>query len=311
MRDTSRLRKTAWMAVLAMSASIGFLSVARADIVLPTPAANDIIRVELQGYEQLESFFADLGYTPKAWDAGERTIPRLFLQTIPNAWREEIADSLTVTAKKRVFFRTLGPLILLANEEIAFQQSVLKDAIAKDDSAIIAELAAQYRVETALDDPATITELQKRIAPIPASLAMAQMAIESGWGTSRFAAHGNALFGQWTFGGDGITPKEQRSHLGDYKIAAFETPFGSVRAYMKNLNTGSAYQEFRDLRAAMLANNIPLNGTKLAETLTRYSERGEVYIEEIQAVIRQNKLSHADDAVLEDKPYYHLIPSAD
>ncbi len=200
---------------------------------------------------------------------------------------------------------------MLANEEIALQQRALREAIDNNDSDIIAELAKQYRVETAPDDPATIAELEKRIAPVPASLAMAQMAIESGWGTSRFAALGNALFGQWTYGDEGITPKEQRSHLGDYKIAAFDTPFGSVRAYMKNLNTGSAYQEFRDKRAKMIANEEPLSGTALAETLTRYSERGEEYIKDVKAVIRQNNLGHADDAVLDDGPYYYLIPTGD
>lgn len=193
MTAPSRSRRVACNLLLALSASFGPWSLAHADVALPKPAADDIIRVELHDYQQLESFFVDLGYTVEAWDAGERVIPRLFLQTIPDAWREEIADSLTVTAKKRVFFRTLGPLTLLANDEIAFQQSVLKDAIAKDDSATIAELATQYRVDTGPDDPATITTLQKRVAPVPASLAMAQMAIESGWGTSRFAAQGNGL----------------------------------------------------------------------------------------------------------------------
>ncbi len=298
------------LAALTISATSLFLSSnADADITLPIPDTNEIIRVELHGYDQLASFFDDLGYTPAQWDAGERTIPRLFLQNIPNAWRDEIADQLTVAAKKRVFFRTLGPLVLLANEEIAFQKAVLKSAITANNLTVIAELASQYRVSTAPDDPQTIEELQMRIAPVPPSLAMAQMAIESGWGTSRFAALGNALFGQWTYDGDGITPNEQRSHLGDYKIAAFKTPFGSVRAYMMNLNTGSAYEEFRDQRADFLNQNKPLSGTDLAETLTRYSERGQVYIEEIQAVIRQNKLGYADDAVLEDSPYYHLIPT--
>lgn len=309
MRNQSPRLRSRLLAITAVFISLCLTAHARADITLPIPKDSDIIRVELRGYDQLANFFDDLGYTPAQWDAGERTIPRLFLQTIPNAWRDEIADQLTVAAKKRVFFRTLGPLILLANEEIAFQQAALKSAIGNDDSAVIAELATQYRLSTAPDDPLTIAELQKRIAPIPPSLAMAQMAIESGWGTSRFAAFGNALFGQWTYGGDGITPEEQRSHLGDYKIAAFKTPFGSVRAYMMNLNTGSAYEEFRDLRAKLIADQEPLSGSHLAETLTRYSERGQIYIEEIQAVIRQNKLEHADDAVLEDSPYYHLIPT--
>ncbi|WP_158246508.1 glucosaminidase domain-containing protein [Thalassospira sp. GB04J01] len=303
------MRKCGSAAILATCIAAGGAKLAHADITLPVPAPTDVIRVELHGYEQLDSFYNDLGYTPESWDAGERTIPRLFLQTIPEAWRDDIADQLTVAAKKRVFFRTLGPLTLLANEEIAFQQEVLKDAIANNDSAVIGELASQYRITSAPDDPATIAELENRIGPVPASLAMAQMAIESGWGTSRFAAHGNALFGQWTYDGEGITPEEQRSHLGDYKIAAFKTPFGSVRAYMMNLNTGSAYKEFRTLRAKMIAESKPLSGMALAETLTRYSERGEVYVKEVQAVIRQNKLIQVDEAVLEDSPYYNLIPA--
>ncbi|AXO15528.1 glucosaminidase domain-containing protein [Thalassospira indica] len=299
------------LAVATFGMAAGVLPAARADILLPTPDQSDVIRIELNGYEQLEKLFEDLGYTAERWNAGERIVPRLFLQTIPTRWRDELADQLTVTAKKRTFFRTLGPLTLLANEEIALQSSVLSDAIRTNDLSVIAELAEQYRVETAPEDPATIVELEKRIAPVPPSLAMAQMAIESGWGTSRFAALGNALFGQWTYGGEGITPEEQRKHLGDYKIAAFKTPFGSVRAYMMNLNTGSAYTEFRDLRARMITDQQPLSGSVLAETLTRYSERGSVYIEEIQAVIRQNKLSPVDDAVLEESPYYQLIPSGE
>lgn len=311
MPRNSLFRSLVDRARMAIVLIIALPGLAKADITLPIPTDDDIIRVELHSYKQLASFFDDLGYTPESWNAGERIIPRLFLQTIPGQWRDEIADQLTVTAKKRTFFRTLGPLTLLANEEIAFQQKALSDAIANNDTAVIAELAGQYRVSTAPDDPATIAELQKRIAPVPPSLAMAQMAIESGWGTSRFAAEGNALFGQWTYDGEGITPEQQRSHLGDYKIAAFKTPFGSVRAYMINLNTGSAYVEFRDMRAGMIKRNEPLSGTSLAETLTRYSERGNVYIKEIQAVIRQNNLAHADEAVLEDNPYYHLIPQGE
>ncbi|MBO6808396.1 glucosaminidase domain-containing protein [Thalassospira sp.] len=311
MLNNTLTRIKTWIAGLVLSAVVIVGHTAHADITLPPPAERDVIEVNIHGYDQLAHLFDDLNYTLEQWNAGERVVPRLFLQTIPTVWRDELADQLTVEAKKRTFFRTLGPLTLLANEEIALQQRALREAIDNNDSDIIAELAKQYRVETAPDDPATIAELEKRIAPVPASLAMAQMAIESGWGTSRFAALGNALFGQWTYGDEGITPKEQRSHLGDYKIAAFDTPFGSVRAYMKNLNTGSAYQEFRDKRAKMIANEEPLSGTALAETLTRYSERGEEYIKDVKAVIRQNNLGHADDAVLDDGPYYYLIPKGD
>ena len=286
---------------------IGAAQIARADITLPMPDPDQINRIELDGYEQLEELYESLDYTQQSWQEGKREVPRLFLQTIPERWRSEISDQVTVATKKRIFFRTLGPLALLANEEIEFQRAALENAITDGDNTVITELATQYRVDGAPGESTTIAELRKRINPVPPSLVLAQMAIESGWATSRFAALGNALFGQWTYDGEGITPEQQRTHLGDYKIASFRTPFGSVRAYLLNLNTHNAYADLRDMRASDIAAGEQSTGMELAEALIRYSERGEEYVKEVQAVIRQNGLQEVDNAVLEGQ-YYHLIP---
>ena len=92
-----------------------------------------------------------------------------------------------------------------------------------------------------------------------------QAAYESGYGTSRFAAEGNALFGQWTYGGEGLVPEQQRSNLGDHRIAAYEWPFDSVRSYFLNLSSHPAYEDLRRLRAELKASGKPV--TSMADIL--------------------------------------------
>ncbi|MGI2103199.1 glucosaminidase domain-containing protein [Shewanella oncorhynchi] len=91
--------------------------------------------------------------------------------------------------------------------------------------------------------------LLERVDILPPSLVLAQAAKESGWGTSRFAREGNALFGQWDFKGNGMEPRQKRQGLGNYGLARFDTPFASVEGYLLNLNTHNAYQKMRDFRA--------------------------------------------------------------
>jgi uncharacterized FlgJ-related protein len=178
----------------------------------------------------------------------------------------------------------------------------------------VGELAVRYKV---LDDagaqiePSTVEELLVRVDEVPLSLTLSQAAEESGWGTSRFAAEGNALFGQWSWSGKGIKPQEQRSGKGDYRIASFETPLASVLAYMQNLNTHPSYKSLRALRAQIRKNNERLSGWKLAETLDHYSERGAAYVDSLHAIMRVNQLDPADDAYLGDGPKILLIPVGD
>ena len=160
----------------------------------------------------------------------------------------------------------------------------------------------------AVVDEAALDELMLRVDAVPVSLALAQCAEESGWGTSRFAAEGNALFGQWSWGGEGIKPLQQREGMGDYRIAAFETPLHSVMAYMKNLNTHNAYAGLRVRRAELRAKGERMSGFELAKTLDKYSERGAAYVESLHGIMRVNQLDPADDAFLGDGPTIWLIP---
>ena len=136
---------------------------------------------------------------------------------------------------------------------------------------------------------------------------LGQGAYESGYGTSRFAAQGNALFGQWTYGGKGLKPEQQRKELGDHRIASFEWPFYSVRGYYINLSSHPAYEEFRRLRAEKKAAGEPLTYMAWADGLIAYSERGQEYIDTLKSIMRVNGLTMADDAIFRDEPIRFLV----
>ena len=132
---------------------------------------------------------------------------------------------------------------------------------------------------------------------IPTSLAIAQAAKETGWGTSRFALEGNALFGQWTWSGEGLKPKDAEKGEG-HKVMKFNVLQASVRAYQRNLNTHSTYKEFRKARAALRDLNKSLDSMELSKYLNKYAETGNQYVEVLQKIIIQNKLQDFDDAKL-------------
>jgi Bax protein len=132
---------------------------------------------------------------------------------------------------------------------------------------------------------------------IPVSLAIAQAAKETGWGTSRFALEGNALFGQWTWSGEGLRPKEAKEGE-NHKVMKFNILQASVRAYQRNINTHSTYKDFRKARAKLRDNNKPLDSIELSKYLNKYAETGNQYVEVLQKIIIQNKLQDFDDAKL-------------
>jgi len=184
--------------------------------------------------------------------------------------------------------------------------------VSSEDQALFREIAAEYKViddgEVDLTDRVLQDKLLRRVDTLPPSLVLAQAAEESGWGTSRFAAEGNALFGMWTWSGEGVTPLQQRSGLGNYKIAAYETPLHSVIAYMHNLNTHQAYKELRVRRAELRKAGAKVTGWDLAKTLTKYSERGQAYVDSLHSLMNVNKLQPTDDTYLSDGPTILLIP---
>ena len=132
---------------------------------------------------------------------------------------------------------------------------------------------------------------------IPVSVALAQAANESGWGTSRFALEGNALFGQWTWSKKGISPKNQDPDK-THKILQFQILKASVRAYKNNLNTHNAYKEFREARAQLRQNEEEIMGLKLTKHLSAYASIGQKYVEILNDIIERNSLSDFDKAIL-------------
>lgn len=242
---------------------------------------------------KLFATFSDMGYSLDLVRAGSAPVPRVFLPALPGDMRAIPSPE----ERKRIFIKTMLPLIVQANEEVRRDrmrlEALLPDlrqgkVLSGADRAWLEALAERYGTS-----PRDINTLTRRVDVVPTSLALAQAAEESGWGTSRFAQEGNALFGQYTTKGKGLVPLDrhpERSH----KVRAFDALQDAVRAYVHNLNTHRAYGDFRRARAGMHDDPAGLDSIALAETLIRYSERGPDYIRTIQRIISANDLAALD-----------------
>jgi len=272
-----------------------------------SPTSLHTKTIKIASVKELNALFNDLNYTAETWNAGVRSVPRIYFNKVGDDWKKT-SDTLPVKEKKNIFFRLLGPLVLMSNELINKERLRLQTE--DINSNWTKALALKYKViksENTVLTSSELIELKKRVDIIPASLALAQGAEESGWGTSRFAAQGNALFGQWDFSGKGMRPAQQRKELGDYGLAKFETALDSVEGYMLNLNTTYAYEKLRSRRFELRKNGQKITGWELAKTLDKYSERGQKYIDGLHAMISFNKLQATDDAYLNNGPEIHLI----
>ena len=281
--------------------------------------------IVLSGFEETRTWLAAEGWWGEVNRETQLSAPNVLITGISLRWREESAQ-LPVSQKKEIFYRFLLPLILHANDLVLDRRAVVEGAaeayartgrISSEALASIQEFAPILRIRSreaaaalSADDPdlaAVMAEMLYKLDVIPAGLALGQAAYESGYGTSRFAAEGNALFGQWTFGGEGLKPEQQREELGDHRIAAFDWPFDSVRGYFINLMSHPAYDAFRRLRADKRSAGEPLNSLDLADGLIAYSERGQAYVDTLKSIIRVNELDVADDAVLRDEPRRFIV----
>jgi Bax protein len=236
--------------------------------------------------------------------SGELQVPRLVLSDLP-AGIKKLDNS---DERKAVFVKTLLPLILLTNEQIGKDRQRLQRLVAQKaaghgwavpDKRWLAELAETYGLKS--DGDINVKALLQRVDVVPVSLALAQAAEESGWGTSRFAEKGNALFGEltWNTEHQGIVPRNRRQGE-THRFRAFEAPKASIESYIRNLNTHRAYAQFRQMRAGLRAQGKTLDSMQLATALVSYSERGSEYIRTIRSLIRANSLADFDNAVLRD-----------
>lgn len=242
---------------------------------------------ELGSAARLDAAFTRMGYRLDRVARGGG-VPPVFVPSVPGDL-DELAE---IDDKKQVFLRVMLPLVLVVNEEIAEDRRRL-DAMAAGreprDEGWLAELAARYGA-----DQAQPARLLRHVDLVPPSLALAQAAEESGWGTSRFVREANNLFGHIS-GDEGIIPEGDRAGP---RMASFASLHEAVRAYVHNLNTHPAYQTLRQARAAARSRGAFPDGHTLAGALIAYSERGHAYVDTIRAIIRANGLLRFDRAKL-------------
>ncbi len=238
-------------------------------------------------------YFAVYGYDLSSIRRGLADVPRLYLDRLPR----ELPRMQDIDERKKLFIATMLPLILKANEQILADRKKLISLIRRMESGLDLRMSEWFWIRRKLKQyrmkEENLYRLLCRMNAIPPSLALTQAAIESGWGTSRFAQKGNALYGQWTFGNDdGMVPR-RREDGKNHKIKRFPYLIQAVQGYMRNLNTHPAYARFREVRARE-AQNGHIRVMPLVETLDKYSERGRDYVETLKTIIRVNRLQDFD-----------------
>ena len=202
------------------------------------------------------------------------------------------------TKKRKDFFiQIVLPLILQENNNIRLDRKRLFSIINKSNNTNLEKKWLNKKYKQYGIPSKDLSTLKIRIDEIPVSLALAQAAKETGWGTSRFAQEGNALFGQWTWSGEGLKPKEADGNEG-HKVMKFNVLQASVRAYQRNLNTHKTYKEFRLARAQLRDAGEELDSIILSQYLDKYAETGQQYVKIIQKIIEQNDLKDFDNAKL-------------
>ncbi len=214
-----------------------------------------------------------------------------------DSFPREIKKIENTKKRKDFFIQIVLPLILQENNNIRLDRKRLFNIINKSNNTNMERkwLDKKYKQYGVLSKD--LSTLKIRMDEVPVSLALAQAAKETGWGTSRFAQEGNALFGQWTWSGEGLKPKESDENEG-HKVMKFNVLQASVRAYQRNLNTHSTYKEFRLARAKLRDEGLPLDSIILSEYLDEYAETGEQYVEILKKIIKQNNLKDFDNAKL-------------
>ena len=250
---------------------------------------TDSVRLSAATIEQL---FKDTNYNLE--DVREtKLVKPVSLTLLP----EEIKKIENTTKRKNLFIQIVLPLIIKENNFIKIDRKRLfhilnKNKNTKKDKNWLTSKFKQYGVLQK-----DLSTLKIRMDEVPVSLAIAQAAKETGWGTSRFAQEGNALFGQWTWSGEGIKPAGADDDS-THKVMKFKVLQASVKAYHRNLNTHSSYKEFRSVRAELRDEKKELDSLVLSEHLDKYAQTGKEYVRILQKIIKQNQLTDFDDAKL-------------
>ena len=250
---------------------------------------TDAVRLDASTIKQL---YEDTGY--KLDDIRKNKLVKpVALDSFPR----EIKMIESTKKRKEFFIQIVLPLILQENNNIRLDRKRLFSIINKSNNSDLEKKWLDKKYKQYGIPSKDLSTLKIRMDEIPVSLALAQAAKETGWGTSRFAQEGNALFGQWTWSGEGLKPKEADESKG-HKVMRFNVLQASVRAYQRNLNTHKTYKEFRIARAYLRDSGKSLDSIILSQYLDEYAETGQQYVKTLQKIIEQNDLKDFDNAKL-------------
>ena len=238
------------------------------------------------------NLFDDLDYDLAGVRAGQKVKP-IYLMKLPKDLKT-LGDT---KIKRELFIKIVLPLILDENQKIMDDRKKLFKILAKNFNTVGEKVWLKRRFREYKIEDQDLSKLKIRMDIIPVSIALAQAANESGWGTSRFALEGNALFGQWTWSKKGISPANKDPNK-THKILQFQILKASVRAYKNNLNTHSAYKEFREVRAQLRQDDKQIVGLDLTKYLKNYAAIGEKYVSILENIIERNSLTDFDKANL-------------
>ena len=246
----------------------------------------------LEKSEKVDQLFKDTNYTLEDVRSTKLVKP-IALSLLP----EEIKKIESTEKRKNLFIQIILPLVIEENNKIKLDRRKLFSILNKNHNTDLEKnwLNSKFKQYGVLNKD--LSTLKVRMDIVPVSLAIAQAAKETGWGTSRFALEGNALFGQWTWSGEGIKPAGADDDA-THKVMKFKILKSSVRAYQRNLNTHSSYKQFRMARAELRDNKVKLDSLLLVNYLDKYAETGKEYTKILKKIIQQNSLADFDDVKL-------------
>ncbi len=243
------------------------------------------------GASTLNEIFKSANYDLDIIRKTKKVTP-IYISVLP----AEIGKIESTKEKKEIFIKIVLPLILRENEEIISDRKKLFRILGKIKNTRAEKKWLKFKLKQYKVKNSDLSELKIRMDIIPVSLAIAQAAKETGWGTSRFALEGNALFGQWTYTADGLKP--ENNITGDHKVMKFNILQASVRAYKRNLNSHRVYKNFRSERAKLRERGEKINSLKLVKYLDKYAETGKLYTQILEKIIKQNSLMDFDQSKL-------------
>lgn len=277
-------------------------SLAKSRVKIEAPKATTLSKPDtvrtLASVAKVKDAFSNAGYELDAVRRGQIAVPRVQHVSLPH----DLSQIQHPQDRKAVFLRFMLPYVLEANNRVRAkrermlslqEKSTQGKPLSEEENLWLTALSEEYRVKAG-----DFAALSTRVDIVPASLALAQAAIESGWGTSRFAQEGNAPFGQWTSKDNAGMVPLKREDGKTHKVRSFESLQGSVDSYMRNLNTHRAYRALRQARNVARQGGKEVDSLAMAETLISYSEKGSKYVTLLQSIIESNNLKPLDDAQL-------------